>query len=189
VGLIAPKFTNFLAPTITGGIKRYDLGTGRPLDKNGIVGPGQVIVSADGKRAAVARTGGVNVFDVATSKLILGVTPPDGVIIAGIPGVSLSADGKILAFAGKGRDNLGAVVVIDVDPNEVLAVCTTDQAALVYVTLSRDGKTLVSYGPPAPVPTSTPAPKAKGPVEKAPADPQTMRTAHVWDVASGRELF
>ena len=48
VGLIPPKYTNFLAPTMTGGIRRYDLSTGRPLDVRGIVTPGQVIVSADG---------------------------------------------------------------------------------------------------------------------------------------------
>ena len=53
VGLIPPGYKNFLAPTMTGGIRRYDLGTGRPLDKKSIVGPGQVVVSADGKRAAV----------------------------------------------------------------------------------------------------------------------------------------
>jgi len=189
VGLIAPKFSNFLAPTTKGGIKRYDLGTGRPLEKNGIVGPGQVIVSADGRRAAVAWTGGVNVFEVVTGKQVGGLKPPNGVIIEGIPGVALSADGRVLAFAGKGRDNRGAVVVVDVDRNEVLAVCATNLAAPVYVALSRDGKTLVSYGPPAPVPSATPAPKAKVPVEKAPADPDALRTAQVWDVASGRELF
>ena len=49
VALIPPGYTNFLAPTMTGGIRRHDLGTGRPLDKKGIVGPGQVVVSADGK--------------------------------------------------------------------------------------------------------------------------------------------
>src|SRR5437016_1475690 len=96
VGLIPPKYTNFLAPTITGGIRRYDLGTGRPLDKNGIVGPGQVVVSADGKRAAVARPGSLNVVEVETGKLLLAVKAPDGVILTGTPGVSLSADGKVL---------------------------------------------------------------------------------------------
>src|SRR5262245_59418084 len=53
VALLPPRYTDFLAPTMTGGIRRYDLGTGRPLQKDGIVGPGQVVVSADGKRAAV----------------------------------------------------------------------------------------------------------------------------------------
>ena len=192
VGLIPPKYTNFLAPTMTGGIKRYDLGTGRPLEKNGIVGPGQVIVSADGKRAAAARPGGVIVFEVATGKEILGVRAPEGVIIAGVPGVALSADGKILAFAGKGQDIRGEVVVIDVDQNEILAQCTTKrrmQIAPVYVTLSRDGKTLVSYGPPAPVPTLKPASKAKLPPEVEAEFADAARTAQVWEVASGRELF
>jgi WD40 repeat protein len=189
VGLIPPKYTNFLAPTMNGGIKRYDLGTGRPLQKNGIVGPGHVVVSTDGKRAAVALTGGVNVFDIATGNQVLAIKPPEGVIIAGVPGVALSADGKILAFAGKGLDVRGEVVVIDVDQNEVLAQCTTNQAAPVYVTLSRDGKTLISYGPPAPAPKLTPAPAPKAPPEMEANDPDVARTAQVWEVASGRELF
>src|SRR5690348_10964469 len=29
VGLIPPKYTNFVAPTMTNGLRRYDLGTGR----------------------------------------------------------------------------------------------------------------------------------------------------------------
>src|SRR5262245_23703753 len=49
VALIPGKFTNFLAPTVTGGIRRYDLATGRPLDNRGIVGPGYVVLSADGQ--------------------------------------------------------------------------------------------------------------------------------------------
>ena len=182
VGLIAPKYTNFLAPTMTGGIRRYDLATGRPLDKKGIVSPGTVIVSADGKRAAVARVGTIHVVEVATGNEIRAVNPPDGVVLFGTPGVALSADGKILAFGGRGRDNRGQAVVLDVDQNEVLAVCETMQAAPVHVTLSRDGKTLVSYGPPAPAPAL--APKAK-PLEP----PDESRTAQVWEVASGRELF
>ncbi len=183
IGLIPPKYNNFLAPTMTGGIRRYDLATGRPLDNRGIVGPGQVIVSADGKRAAVARPGAINVVEIASGREILGVKPPVGVVISGTPGIALSADGKILAFGGKGRDIRGEVVVLDVDNNEVLAQFETDQAAPVFVTLSRDGKTLVSYGPPAAAPTLTPAPKPK--VEP----PDSARTAQVWEVASGRELF
>src|SRR5262249_32599284 len=98
VGLIAPGYTNFLAPTLTGGIRRSDLGTGRPLEKRGVVGPGQVVVSADGKRAAVARPGALAVVNVADGALILALNPPEGVILSGIPGVSLSADGKVLAY-------------------------------------------------------------------------------------------
>ena len=184
VGLIPPTYSNFLAPTMTGGIRRYDLATGRPLDKKGTVAAGQVVVSADGKRAAVARIGTIHVVEVATGKEILAVNLPVGVIIVGTPGVSLSADGKILAFGGKGQENRAEVVVLDVDQNEVLAQCETNQLAPIYVTLSRDGKMLASYGPPAPVFTLNAKPKLKTP---EPADGR--RTAQVWEVASGRELF
>src|SRR4051812_10877558 len=39
VGLIGPKFNDFLAPTFEGGVRRYNLGTGRPLN-DGPVCPG-----------------------------------------------------------------------------------------------------------------------------------------------------
>jgi len=58
---------------MTGGIRPYAVKTGLPLDKQGIVGPGQVVVSADGKRAAVARPGAVTVVDAANGKQILAV--------------------------------------------------------------------------------------------------------------------
>ncbi len=184
VGLIPPKYTNFVAPTMDGGIRRYDLGTGRPLDNKGIVTAGQAIVSADGKRAAVALPGSIHILEVATGNEILAVKPPVGVLIVGAAGVSLSADGKILAFGGKGLDNRGAVVVLDVDQNEVLAECVTDQRPPVHVTLSRDGKILASYGPPAAAPTIDAKPKTK-----LLEPPDNRRTAQVWEVASGRELF
>src|SRR5271166_3447640 len=50
VALLAPKYVNFLAPTVSGGARRYDVGTGRPVDKRGLVGAGQVVASADGKQ-------------------------------------------------------------------------------------------------------------------------------------------
>src|SRR5947208_3646194 len=111
VGLIPPGYKNFLAPTMTGGAKRYDLSTGRPLEKKGIVGPGQVVVSADGKRAAVARPGALTVVDVADGKQLVAVKAPEGVIISGTPGVALSADGAVLAYGGRGQDAKGEVVV------------------------------------------------------------------------------
>src|SRR6478752_4020669 len=78
VALLPPRYTDFLAPTMTGGIRRYDLATGRPLDKKGVVGPGTVVVSADGARAAVALAGALTIVDVASSKQIPAVQPPDG---------------------------------------------------------------------------------------------------------------
>src|SRR4051812_13707866 len=59
VALLPPMYTNFVAPTVVGGVRRYDLGTGRPLQKaantEGMVGPGLVVASGDGKRAVVSR--------------------------------------------------------------------------------------------------------------------------------------
>jgi WD40 repeat protein len=191
VALLPPDYTNFLAPTMTGGVRRYDLSTGRPLQKGPPIGPGQVVVSADGKRAAVARPGALTVVEVATGKQILAVKAPEGVILVGTPGVSLSADGKVMAYGGRGRDGKGAVVVWGMDNNVALAQVETAQAAPVYPTLSADGKTLVTHGPPAPAPKVAPAdpstpPKAPKPPE---AHPDALRTAQVWEVASGKELF
>ena len=186
VALIPPNYTNFLAPTLTGGIRRYDLGTGRPLDKKGIVGPGQVVVSANGKRAVVARPGAVTVVEVSSGKQILAVQPPEGVIIVGTPGVSLSGDGKIMAFGARGMDGKAQVVLWDVEKNEVLGQIDPALAAPVFPTLSPDGKTLVTHGPPAPAPTLKETKPAKLP---APVLPDSARQAQVWEVESGKELF
>src|SRR5712691_11150780 len=189
VGLVPPGYTTLLAPTVTGGIRPYDVATGRPLDKQGIVGPGRVVVSDDGKRAAVARPGGLTVVDAANGKLILAVEPPEGILLVGTPGVALTADGKILAFGARARDNKAAAVVVDVDNQEVLATVLTDRAGLVFPELSRDGQTLVTLGPPPPAPTIT----ATQPGTRPPAPPAepaaTARTAQVWQVAGGKERF
>lgn len=189
VGLVPPGYTTMLAPTMTGGIRAYDVKTGRPLNKQGIVGPGQVIVSADGKRAAVARPGALTVVDVANGKLILAVEPPDGILLVGTPGVAFSADGKVLAYGARGQDNKAAAVVMDVDNNDVLATITTDIAGPVFPELSRDGKTLVTLGPPPPAPNLTPAQPGTKPATPPEERTDTARTAQVWEVAGGKELF
>ncbi len=187
VALLPGAYTNFLAPTMSGGIRRYDLSWCRPLQRDGIVGPGQVVVSADGKRAAVARPGALNVVEVATGKELLAVIPPDGVIIVGVPGVSLSGDGKVMAYAVRGLENRGEVVVCDVDRNEVIAQVETAQFHPVHPTLSRDAKTLVPHGPAAPAPTLGPAKEQPPPKTAAAAD--ALRTAQIWEVATSKELF
>jgi WD40 repeat protein len=194
VALLPPGYSNFLAPTMSGGVRQYDLGTGRPLkkavDAGMLISPGQVHASADGKRAAVARPGSLTVVEVATSKQLLAVQPPEGVIIVGTPGASLSEDGRILAYGGRGREGKGEVVVWNVDDNEQVARVETIQASPVYPLLSRDGKTLATHGPPLPAPRLRDPNAAPEPKEPAPKiDPDEARTAQVWDVESGKELF
>jgi WD40 repeat protein len=187
VGLVPPKFKNFLAPTTTGRARRYDLETGRPLEK-GFVGPGRVVVSADGKRAAVARPGALNVVEVSTGKLLLAVRPPEGVVVAGTPLASLSSDGERLAYGGRGQEGKGEAVVWDVDRNKLVSRVATAHLHPVAANLSADGKTLVTHGPPLPAPVLSTNPAAKA-APKAEADPGPERTAQVWDADAGEEHF
>lgn len=189
VGLVPPGYSTMLAPTVSGGVRPYDVKTGRPLEKQGIVGPGQVIVSANGKRAAVARPGALTVVDAANGKLILAVEPPEGILLMGTPGVALSAEGKILAFGARRKDNKGAAVVLDVDTNEVLATVATDQAGPVFPDLSPDGKTLVTLGLPPRAYTVTPRQPGTRPPPPPVEPADTARTAQVWEVAGGKERF
>lgn len=189
VGLVPPTYTTFLAPTVLGGIRPYDVGTHRPLIRGGpLVGPGNVAVSGDGKRAAVIRPGALTVVEVDTRKQLLAVHPPEGVLIVGNLGASLSGDGTRLAYGGQARDGKGVVVVWDVDKDEQVARIDTMHRAPVFPLLSGDGKTLVSHGPPPPpirirldVPGAEPPPPPPVPADVA-------RLAQVWDLATGREL-
>jgi WD40 repeat protein len=190
VGLIGPKFTDFLAPTLDGGARRYNLGTGRPLS-TGPVGFGRVVVSANGKRAAVATAGKLAVVDVASGKPVMAVKPPDGVVLAGVPAAALSADGKLLAYSARAQNGRGDVVVWDVDKNALVAHVETVIMYPVAPLLSPNGATLVTHGPPvAKITAPRQEPGAPPmPEPKAAIDPDVMRVAQVWEVASGQELF
>lgn len=191
VGLIGPKFNDFLAPTRDGGTRRYNLGTGRPFEP-GPVCPGRVVVSANGKRAVVSRIGSLTVVEVPSGKQILAVKAPEGVAIVGVPGASLSANGSLLAYGCRGRDGKGEVVVWDVDKNAAVARVETAVMAPVFPLLAPNGTTLVTHGPPVPaprLPRPDPGAPPLPPEPKAPIDPDLMRTAQVWEVASGQELF
>jgi hypothetical protein len=69
------------------------------LEKRGLVGPGLVVISENGKRAAVSRLGAVFVVDVVTGAAVFAAQPSQGLAIIGVCGVSLSADGNVLAYS------------------------------------------------------------------------------------------
>ena len=48
----------------------------------------------------------LTVVDAATCKQLMAVAPPSGVIIDGTPGVSLSADVRLVAYGGRGREGV-----------------------------------------------------------------------------------
>jgi WD40 repeat protein len=202
VALLGPKYVDFLAPTMTGGIRRYSLETGKPLDKNGIVDVGQVVVSADGKRAAVSRPGAVSVVEVATGRVLLAATPPLGVVFVDFPGVALNADGKVLAYGARTKDGGGSIIVWDVDRDEKIARLDTFQRAPVHPLLSPDGKIAVSFGGPPPPKEKQPGDKIAKKTPKTPVPPmppfppmpeptapESVRFAQVWEVGAETELF
>lgn len=191
VAILPPKFTDFLAPTVSNGVRRYHLGTGRPFEKvkKGVneIGPGRVVASADGKRAVVVRAGTLTVVEAATGKFLNAVKPPEGVVLQGLSGASFSGDGKTLAYGGRGPDGKGMVVVWDLVKDEQVALIETEQKPPVSPTLSRDGKTLVTHGPTPAAPRIVLNP-ADGPKDPVP-EPDPARAAQVWDVETGKELF
>ena len=199
IALVAPAYSDFLAPTMTGSVRRYSLETGKPLQKDGIVEAGTVAISADGKRAAVARLGGINVVDVASGEIVHAVKPPFGVVLVGIPAVSLSGDGSALAYGGRGKNGKTMAVVWDVNRNEELAIVETAQRGTVYPVLSRDGRLLVTHGAPGapllPQPgTPIKNPKTGLPIVPAPnpanePEPDMERVAQVWEVVTGKAIF
>ena len=96
----------------------------------------------------------------------------------------------MLAYGGRGQDATGAVVVWDVEEGGPLTGVVTAQPARVFPTLTQDGKTLVTHGPPLPAPTvRDPTPGAPPPPMPPKLDPDVARTAQVWEVESGNELF
>src|SRR6185312_8618590 len=88
VGPIGPKFHDFLAPTLEGGVRRYNLNTGRPLN-DGPVCPGNVVVSADGKRE-------VTVLDVDKNAVLARVVTIQAATVSPL----LSPDGTTLVTFG-----------------------------------------------------------------------------------------
>jgi WD40 repeat protein len=213
VALVGPAHTDFLAPTMTGSIRRYSLETGKPLQKDGVVEFGHVAVSADGKRAAVARLGSINVVDVASGEIVHAVKPPFGVVLVGVPVVSLSGDGSVLAYGGRGKNGKSMAVVWDVNRNEERAVIETPLRAPLHMVLSRDGKLLVTFAPQAtpppivsPIKSKTASPRVPIPAPDAPdappvpvappvfnvandAERELERAAQVWEVVTGKAIF
>ena len=185
VAFVPPDFKTFLVPDTSSGLRRFEASTGLPLDAGGVESTqgGQVVVSADGKRAAVGIRS-LSVREVGTGAEIIKLTPPaefSPSFTYGNPSVSISSDGKRLAQGGEGKDRKGEVIVWDVDKNQVLARLPMVYTGTALPILAADGKTVgvrAYQFNAAPAPT---APPGNG------ADPR--QTIQVWDVASSKELF
>lgn len=184
---VPPDYATIALADARDKLRRLDLATGRFVgpDKDdktpvGVAG-GQLVVSTDGKRYVVHRTGVVTVRDVATGTPVKELKRADGfstTFAYGQPSVALSADGKVLAQGGQDKDRRGDVAVWDVDKGEVVFQTATAQAAPAVPILSADGKLLAtwSYGGFSPNPGKDP-------------EDNPNRLIQVWDVAGKKELF
>ena len=160
-------------------------------------------VSADGKRAVTERDFSTDlVFEIATGKDV-GTAPHDPTS----PRVTLSADGKVLAYSTFGKDATREVVVWNVEGNVQLARVTGIKGQFVNMVLSSDGKTLLTTSTGYPNPTAVqlwevasgkliatlPDDHVGGPAVFSP-DGKTLATAdgsngavQFWDAATGKQ--
>ncbi|HYH67936.1 MAG TPA: hypothetical protein VD866_24780 [Urbifossiella sp.] len=136
--------------------------------------PPRPVVSADGKRAAAATMKRVTVYDVATGKALKEYDTPDQVPFQTRPGhsLSLSADGRLLAFTYPLADQTSRVRVVDLlreaDALDVHLPWTG------FVRLSGDGAALATW--PAVDNWDRPGADRTPPVR-------------VWDTRTGKERF
>jgi WD40 repeat protein len=183
-----PEYKEILAPELNGEIRRFDVGTATPVDgkPDQGLGAGQVVVSADGKRALVARTGILVVKEVESGKTIQELKPPAGfitTIFSDMPALSFSSDGKFLAQPGGRLIGAGApnqpntdVIVWDVDRGVPAARIESIHRGMVLPLLSPDGKLLAIR------------PYARAFAPPGQETPDTSRMIQVWNLEKKQEL-
>ena len=66
--LLPPDYKTVLVPTVTDGVREFDVATGQPTGKGDDTSAGMIVVSGDGKRCVNVRSGFVSVKEVATNK-------------------------------------------------------------------------------------------------------------------------
>ena len=187
--LLAPDYRNVpdrWRRSATGPLIR-DIFTGKTTDVPGFEAaePGKerpdgrtvFAVSADGKRAVTERAPDAYlVFEVATGKAVRVVKAPGGVgVWVGheVRPVSLSADGKVMAFDAAGKGATRDVIVWNVEKDVQLARVSAIQNQNVTPVLSPDGKMLATRGRHEP--------------PNAASDGVTPGTAlQLWDVSAGK---
>jgi WD40 repeat protein len=188
--LLPPDYKTLLIPD-RGGVRRYELATGRALDKekgDEVPTDALVAVSGDGKRFVVAgkQFGGdwtsiLSVRNTTTGEVIQKFTRADvhsHATALGLSNVCLSADGKVLAQGSQDKDFNGFVTVWGVDKNEKLFHTGVLQREAPLPILSPDGKLL-----------ATRAHQVFGGRPPTHEDNHPTRTIQVWDVAARKELF
>jgi WD40 repeat protein len=144
-------------------IRLWDADKGTELHRLDTGNPVLALAFApDGKTLAAAGRDGVSLWDVASSKERRRVPAPGRWVRA----VAFSPDGKTLAFGSANFDPppTGRVVLLDLESGRERRLSPGDSRPTEAVAFSPDGRTLAVVG-------------------------GHDSTLHLWDVASGREVF
>jgi WD40 repeat protein len=180
--VITPDGKSLVATAASGGFNYLDPATGKV--KHGLRIEGEfgnlLAFSADGKRGLLVGFQQAVVFDPESGRVLMKQMRR---ISGGENAMSMSADGKRLAFGGakgfgeKDKDKPVSAAVWDVDANKEITSVTPAQNDTVYVALSPDGKRFATWGYHA------------NPPGKEPPKPETdpNRLIQFWDAASGKE--
>ncbi len=187
VVFLPPDYRALAVPS-SEGVWRYDATTGRRLDAKAAaegVELAPITVSADGRRAASLRSRRVRiweglsilerriiVWEVVTGRTVW-ITPANAPAEDLFSSArSLSADGHLIAWSSKGKDNKTVVNIWDVDRGTEKARLTFTEVGMLAFALSPDGQALATWW------TRVEWPSAH--------EAQIIR---VWDVATGKERF
>jgi WD40 repeat protein len=177
-----PEYKAFVVPNGIDSVRRYDIITRRPLDKqkdNRFNGMWSGVLSADGKRFLSTDKGLHTVRETATGAEVKQLNVPGrlnaGVLVDGSI-ASFSADGKLLAQGGSGKGAKGRVVVWDLVKGEVIFETDVPVNGVTRPVLSADGKLVAIRG--------------KGSVSPLPnPDTDPNRMVWVYEVKSGKLIF
>jgi WD40 repeat protein len=180
VALLPPDYKAMVVPDARGALHRLGTGAGAP-DRPGIPGGGQLLISANGKRYINLRTGRLDIREVESGKSIAQVEPQPGystIFASNAAMVSLSADGTRVAQGVQATNSMGAVLVHDVDKNEIVFQAPTQYVGPPIPVLSNDGKLLATR-------RYQFLPRQDNKKE----EPKEIGAVQVWDVEAGGELF
>ena len=159
-------------------IRLLDAVSGKEVRKfniNEYLNGNQLIFTPDGKSVVTTGYNGTTFWGVEDGKK--GVTIPNGEEVRKRGGragsISLSDDGKLLAFGSMDREN-GSVTVLEVATKKQVAEVKPVQNNVVNGVLNPKGDLLATWGMH---------------YNRGPADEGFTRTVQVWEVATGKEKY
>ena len=193
IALVAPAYSDFVAPTMTGSVRRYSLETGKPLQKDGIVESGQVAISADGKRAAVGASAASTSSTSPAARSSLPSSPPSASVSSACRRYPYRATGRRRLWLPRQEQQVDGGRLGRQSQRGTGHPRNRPARQRQSRSCRRDGKLLVTHGTPGPPLLPLPGTPIKTPkIVPNPANepaPDMERVAQVWEVVTGKAIF